>query len=432
MPPKVADARRGRGSVAVGSTHPAKVAAAKKKSASASGEVAAAPTRESPMRVSKSVASERIAAQLSPVTHVPVAVSVIVPRGAEESPKDTPARMLNLPPLWNAWYSSCCQVVHFVGDGGALVGKCASCGNGRPGRKDVMLDPEQLAELRTTTGLRYDPLTGSVSRAPSRVSAPPSYPRGQVRRSPQKFNELHMAKGTDLESEQLAEARSGGLSDADSVSSHSSPRAAGTKTAGMSSELSPYDSPIFSRTGDDYCAATPTDNEVSKYSFFERLKHYMEGNQITKGNRASVELCILVEAGAAVRGMDPMKKVKKETVFFNKYMATLDEIEDSMFSQTNLRECMRLRYKNAKKENTGTSLWRKYEAELTQLRNFSKKIPGVGGLSEFPSGSNQLRHMKLPLVEALWREKHPVLYTDFVYFISFLISVLTSWFAFVG
>ena len=185
-------------------------------------------------------------------------------------------------------------------------------------------------------------------------------------------------------------------------------------------------------TGDDYCAATPTDNEVSKYSFFERLKHYMEGNQITEGNRSSVELCILVEAGAAVRGMDPMKKVKKETVFFNKYMATLDEIEDSMFSQTNLHECMRLRYKNAKKENTGTSLWRKYEAELTQLRNFSKKIPGVGGLSEFPSGSNQLRHMKLPLVEALWREKHPVLYTDFVYFISFLISVLTSWFAFVG
>jgi hypothetical protein len=46
---------------------------------------------------------------------------------------------------------------------------------------------------------------------------------------------------------------------------------------------------------------------------------------------------------------------------------------------------MRLRYKNAKKENTGTSLWRKYEVELTQLRNFSKKIPGVGGLSELPS-----------------------------------------------
>jgi hypothetical protein len=223
MPPKVAATRRGRGSVAVGSTHPANVAAAKKKSASASGEVAAAPTCESPMCGAKSVASERIAAQLSPVARVPVAVSVIVPCGAEESPKDQPTRMLNLPPLWNAWYSTCCQVLHFVGDGGALVGKCALCGNGRPGRKDVMLDPEQLAELRTTPCLVYDPLTGSVSRPPSRVSAPPSYPRGQVRRSPQKFNELHMAKGCDLESEQLGEARSVGLSDEDSVSSHSSP-----------------------------------------------------------------------------------------------------------------------------------------------------------------------------------------------------------------
>jgi hypothetical protein len=104
MPPKVAAARHGRGSVAVGSTHPAKVAAAKKKSASASGEVAAAPTRGSPMRGAKSVASERIAAQLSPVARVPVAVSVIAPRGAEESPKDLPAGKLNLPPLWNAWW----------------------------------------------------------------------------------------------------------------------------------------------------------------------------------------------------------------------------------------------------------------------------------------------------------------------------------------
>ena len=53
-------------------------------------------------------------------------------------------------------------------------------------------------------------------------------------------------------------------------------------------------------------------------------------------------------------------------------------------------------------------MWRKYEIELRELRNFSKKIPGVGSLSELPSGSNQLKHMKMPLVEALWREKHPV------------------------
>ena len=147
-----------------------------------------------------------------------------------------------------------------------------------------------------------------------------------------------MAKGCGLESEQLWEARLGGLSDedVDSVSSHPSPRASGTKMVGMS-ELSPYDSRLFSRNGDDSSVATPTDNEVSKYSFFERLKHHMEGNLITKGNRTSVKLCIFVKAGAAVRGMDPMKKEKKETVYFNKYMTILDEIEDSMFSQANLR-----------------------------------------------------------------------------------------------
>ncbi len=60
------------------------------------------------------------------------------------------------------------------------------------------------------------------------------------------------------------------------------------------------------------------------------------------------------------------------------------------------------------KDYTGTSLWRKYDAELMELCNFAKKIPEVGSLAKLPSGSNQLRHMKMPLVEALWRKKHPV------------------------
>ena len=232
---------------------------------------------------------------------------------------------------------------------------------------------------------------------------------GQVRRSPQKFKDLDVAKGREVDPDKLEDARSDSSSDEGSDSSHSSPRAAGTKTAGMLSDVSPFDSPMFTRNGDDFTAASPTDNEVSKYSFFERLKHYMEGNQITDGNRASVELCILVEAGAAVRGMDPMKKEKKERVYFAKYAAIIDEIEDSMFSSDHLCHSMRMQYKNAKKDNTGTSLWGKYDVELRELRNFSKKIPGVGSLAALPSGSNQLKHMKTPLVEALWREKHPVM-----------------------
>ena len=120
-----------------------------------------------------------------------------------------------------------------------------------------------------------------------------------------------MAKGcAGVEAEQLGDARLGGLPDKDddSFSSYTPCRAFGTKTAGGMSEMSPYDSPLFSRNGNDFSTATPTDNKVRKYSFFERLNHYMEGNQITKGNHARVELCILVEAGSAVCGVDPMKK----------------------------------------------------------------------------------------------------------------------------
>jgi hypothetical protein len=89
-------------------------------------------------------------------------------------------------------------------------------------------------------------------------------------------------------------------------------------------------------------------------------------------------------------------------------MAILEEIKDSMFCHSHLRDSMRLRYKNAKKDNTGTRLWRKYDAELRELRNIAEKIPGVGSLYELPSGSNQLRHIKMPLVEALWPEKNLV------------------------
>ena len=37
-----------------------------------------------------------------------------------------------------------------------------------------------------------------------------------------------------------------------------------------------------------------------------------------------------------------------------------------------------------------------------------KKNPGIGNLAELPSGSTQLRHMKKPFVEKLWKEKYPV------------------------
>ena len=168
-------------------------------------------------------------------------------------------------------------------------------------------------------------------------------------------------------------------------------------------------SPTFSLDNEDQVLDSPTDNEVSKYSFYQRLTHYMDGHKISSFNRAAVELCILSEAGAFVRNMDPMKKEIKERAFLNKYISIVDEIEDDQFVDEGLvRDQMRRIYKGAKKDHTAHSLWRKYEQELTLLRTFAKKIPGIGNLAELPSGSTQLKHMKTPLVQSLWKKKNPV------------------------
>jgi hypothetical protein len=392
-----------------------KGAASKKKSG------VTATTRESPSRSAKTAANdriavyartaanERIAAQLNhperALTAPPgaevdatIVIPTFPPLGGMKSPvEETPlANKLDMPPLWNAWYSACCQVLHYVGDGGALTGSCVMCGGERPVRHYVMLDPDQVYELENTPFLAYNAMTATTMPMPS------------LGLSTSKKQGARSSSTTTEEDESYDDKHS---DNDDSSLSNASPRASQYKTSETTTEMNLGMSPdnvSSPNANDESPPPTPTDNEVSKFSFYDRLKHYMEGNKINESNRAAVELCILVEAGAAVRGLDPMKKEKKERIYYAKYMRIIDEIDDCMFSNSLLRDTMRQRYKNAKKDNTGTSLWRKYEAELRELRNFAKKIPGVGSLSELPSGSNQLRHMKMPLVEALWKEKNPV------------------------
>ena len=76
----------------------------------------------------------------------------------------------------------------------------------------------------------------------------------------------------------------------------------------------------------------------------------------------------MVEAGAAVCSMDPMKKERKEKVFFNKYMGILEEIEDDPFRSDFICDAMCCCYKNAKLDNNGTQLWWKYESDLTNWK----------------------------------------------------------------
>jgi len=268
----------------------------------------------------------------------------------------------------------------------------------RGGRK-----PRPPLKARGNVPTRESPARGAKDKANARMADQLGVvPMAKVVRSPESSPDGPLVPPP-------AAARRAGAVDLaaeDSDSNKSPPplRGVGRKTTGLGLGLG-ESSPTFSP---DSSPELPTDNEVSKYSIFARLAHYMEGNKISEANRAAVEVCISVEAGAAVRSMDPMKKEKKENAFYNKYMGILDEIEDDQFANDSVRDAMRRRYKKAKMDNNPARLWRKYETDLTELRNFAKKLPGVGSLSELPSGSNQLRHMKMPLVQKLWVEANPV------------------------
>jgi hypothetical protein len=125
----------------------------------------------------------------------------------------------------------------------------------------------------------------------------------------------------------------------DNGSPCTAPCISGSKTTGLEDtnfeELSP-----FSSSNTPYL---PTNNEVSKYLFFDHLAHYLEGNKISEANLMAVELGIFIEAGAAVRGMDAMYKQKKEVVFFSKYMEVLNKIKDNQFVSEDIRDAMRCR-----------------------------------------------------------------------------------------
>ena len=171
-----------------------------------------------------------------------------------------------------------------------------------------------------------------------------------------------------------------------------------------------YDFSEFPTNGDDAADDNdmPTDAEASKFTFLERLEHYMERAQISEDNCKAVELAIMVEAGTTVREMDPMKKEVKEKAFLNSYVSIIQEIPDKRFEHASICLAMLLSYKGARKKVLeGGTLWRKYENELNEVRKFTLKFPGVGNLSRLPSRTAQLQQMKRPIITKLWKEKYP-------------------------
>ena len=279
MPPKFVG-RRGGARVAVGAMHPAKLAADAKK-ANAEGNNDSVLPRTSPSRDAKTIANARIhKLASSPHEHVPVASVETSSKRAKidtTTPHDNPQAHVNhphsgaslpveeekekggedvpsIPPLWNAWWSACCRAVHYVGDGGVLEGKCCKCDIINPKCQDVMQDPNQVDELKKTPGLSFDLLMpGHNHFTPSRPQpkVPASFPRGQARKSPEEFQSVDLRKTSGLLDEDI------------SFMSHD-----------LSEDISILE--------------TKTDFEVSKYSFFEQLEHFMECVPISQENRGTV------------------------------------------------------------------------------------------------------------------------------------------------
>jgi hypothetical protein len=112
----------------------------------------------------------------------------------------------------------------------------------------------------------------------------------------------------------------------------------------------------------------PPEAEVSKYTFFQQLTHYLEGAKITQQNPKAVEIVILVESGTCVRNMDAMKKAKCKEVLLRKYVSRINEINNDCFEEDLVRIDMLNRYKGATKQLSGENLLRKLDLEMRDVR----------------------------------------------------------------
>ena len=133
------------------------------KNAVAQSDKAGFSTHVSPFGGAKAIANKRIHVQLLPREHATKKVrnDVIAMHVGNQFPGDVlPAEeeqnevhkeendKVLAPPMWNAWYLASCHVLHYIGNGNALEGKCKMCGNIRPQCQNIMLDHYQLAELK--------------------------------------------------------------------------------------------------------------------------------------------------------------------------------------------------------------------------------------------------------------------------------------------
>jgi hypothetical protein len=186
-----------------------------------------------------------------------------------------------------------------------LLGACVVCGDRRLVRNDVMLDPDQVEQLKASPGLSYD------TTPSGNIGPPPSL---------------------------------------------------GPKMSGMTNDDLLATSPESMKSSEIDFLHDKTDLEGSKFSFFERLDHYMERCPISEDYRRAVEVAIMVEAGSIVRELGTMTKESREKAYHQEYLALISDIPSERFEDESVRDAMKLRFKGMRKggDMTPTNLLRKY------------------------------------------------------------------------
>jgi len=170
-----------------------------------------------------------------------------------------------------------------------------------------MLDPDEREQLRRTPGLSYQPSGVAYS--------PPSPSRGM---------------------------KTSGMSSPDD-------RAQDSSSVGSDGRLGIGNLSFSGEEDDDDFEGEKTDQKVSKYSFYDRLEHYIERELIKEENRKSVKLAIMVEAGANVREIGVMTKELRANRFHGEYVSIIADIPDSRFGGDSLRASMQHCFKGMRK-----------------------------------------------------------------------------------
>ena len=129
------------------------------------------------------------------------------------------------------------------------------------------------------------------------------------------------------------------------------------------------------------------DSAASEFSWDRRVMHFLRGEKISTVTRPVVELAIVMEAGAYVTDLGPMRNEDKYPHMHTQYVQCVDKFSPDDFAGQDIRGKMKQQLYRAKLGLDGARLWEKYSLLRCEIRTMTTVLPT--NLASMPSG-NQL------------------------------------------